>query len=83
MYAATRGNPFYVTELLAADPQMLRGVGGTGLGLYICKELVGRMGGSIWVESNEDKGSVFVFELPTADVVAHGGSGTGRLHFKN
>ena len=66
-----------------ADPQMLRGVGGTGLGLYICKELVGRMGGSIWVESNEDKGSVFVFELPTADVVAHGGSGTGRLHFKN
>ena len=66
-----------------ADPQMLRGVGGTGLGLYICKELVGRMGGSIWVESNEEKGSVFVFELPTADVVAHGGSGAGRLHFKN
>ena len=66
-----------------ADPQMLRGVGGTGLGLYICKELVGRMGGSIWVESNEEKGSVFVFELPTADVVAHGGAGAGRLHFKN
>ena len=42
-----------------------------------------RMGGSIWVESNEEKGSVFVFELPTADVVAHGGSGAGRLHFKN
>jgi PAS domain S-box-containing protein len=66
-----------------ADPQMLRGVGGTGLGLYICKELVGRMGGSIWVESNGDKGSVFVFELPTADVVAHGGSGSGRLQFKD
>src|SRR5215208_4433921 len=66
-----------------ADPQMLRGVGGTGLGLYICKELVSRMGGRIWVESNEEKGSVFVFELPTADVVAHGGSGAGRLHFKN
>ncbi len=62
-----------------ADPQMLRGVGGTGLGLYICKELVGRMGGRIWVESNGDKGSVFVFELPTADVVAHGGRGSGRL----
>jgi PAS domain S-box-containing protein len=64
-----------------ADPQMLRGVGGTGLGLYICKELVGRMGGRIWVESNGDKGSVFVFELPTADVVAHGGHGSGRLQF--
>jgi signal transduction histidine kinase len=66
-----------------ADPQMLRGVGGTGLGLYICKELVGRMGGRIWVEANGEKGSVFVFELPTADVVAHGGHGAGRLHFKN
>jgi two-component system phosphate regulon sensor histidine kinase PhoR len=65
-----------------ADPQMLRGVGGTGLGLYICKELVSRMGGRIWVESNEDKGSVFVFELPTADVVAHGGTALGRLQFK-
>src|SRR5207244_1402322 len=27
------------------DPQMTRGVGGTGLGLYICSELVHRMGG--------------------------------------
>ncbi len=66
-----------------ADPQMLRGVGGTGLGLYICKELVGRMGGRIWVESNGDKGSIFVFELPAADVVAHGGRGSGRLQFNN
>jgi signal transduction histidine kinase len=40
------------------------------------------MGGRIWVESNEDKGSIFVFELPTADVVAHGGTALGRLQFK-
>ena len=51
-----------------ADPQMTRGVGGTGLGLYICRELIDRMGGRIWVEPNGDKGSTFVFELPTADV---------------
>src|ERR671937_136397 len=49
------------------DPQMTRGVGGTGLGLYICNELVSRMGGRIWVESNEGKGSTFLFELPVAD----------------
>jgi two-component system phosphate regulon sensor histidine kinase PhoR len=46
------------------DPQMTRGVGGTGLGLYICSELVHRMGGNIWVESSEGKGSTFLLELP-------------------
>ena len=66
-----------------ADPQMLRGVGGTGLGLYICKELVGRMGGKIWVEKNGNRGSAFFFELQTADVLAHGPVEPGRLQFKN
>ena len=62
---------------------MVRGVGGTGLGLYICKELVGRMGGRIWVEPNSDKGSSFFFELQTADVLAHGNPEPRRLHFRH
>ncbi len=45
-------------------PNMTRGVGGTGLGLYISRELVRRMGGSIWVESNDGSGSTFFVELP-------------------
>jgi signal transduction histidine kinase len=49
------------------DPQMTRGVGGTGLGLYICNELVSRMGGRIWVEANADKGSAFFFDLPAEE----------------
>ena len=62
-----------------ADPQMTRGVGGTGLGLYICRELIDRMGGRIWAEPNGSKGSMFVFELPTAEVMAHGQRGGPRL----
>jgi PAS domain S-box-containing protein len=64
-----------------ADPQMTRGVGGTGLGLYICRELIDRMGGRIWAEPNGGKGSMFVFELPTAEVMAHGQRRASRLQF--
>ncbi|MGB2953388.1 MAG: ATP-binding protein [Gaiellaceae bacterium] len=46
------------------DPQLTRGVGGTGLGLYICRELVRRMGGRIAVRSKEGAGSAFVVDLP-------------------
>jgi signal transduction histidine kinase len=49
------------------DPNLTRGVGGTGLGLYICRELVHQMGGRIWVVSEPAKGSAFSFELPWAN----------------
>jgi signal transduction histidine kinase len=49
------------------DPNLRRGVGGTGLGLYICSELVSHMNGRIWVRSAEGEGSTFAFELPRAD----------------
>jgi signal transduction histidine kinase len=48
------------------DPDLTRGVGGTGLGLYITRELLERMGGEIWVESNGSRGSTFVADLPLA-----------------
>ena len=37
------------------DPNMTRGVGGSGLGLYICRELVQHMDGRIWVTSRRAK----------------------------
>jgi PAS domain S-box-containing protein len=48
------------------DPNMTQGIGGTGLGLYICRELVRRLEGRIWVDSNDGKGSTFFVEIPIA-----------------
>jgi PAS domain S-box-containing protein len=52
------------------DPNHLRGIGGSGLGLYICRELVRSMNGRIWVDSDPGKGATFTFELPLAGRIA-------------
>jgi len=48
------------------DPALTRGVGGSGLGLYISRELVSRMGGTLTVRSEPGEGAAFVVDLPAA-----------------
>jgi signal transduction histidine kinase len=59
------------------DPDMRHGIGGTGLGLYICRELVRRVDGRIWVESDGRSGSTFVVEIPRQTTNGSNGGRSG------
>lgn len=53
-------------RFVRADNARAHGIGGTGLGLYLCRQLVTRQDGHIWFESVEGQGSTFFVELPMA-----------------
>lgn len=69
MPEAERGKLFGKFEQVSSQQQGRPA--GTGLGLYISREMVRKMGGDLWLESSEPgKGSVFAFSLPLAGTKA-------------
>ncbi len=59
--------PHLFQKFYRVENKDTREIGGTGLGLYICRRLTEIMGGRIWAESVRGKGSTFYLELPRID----------------
>ena len=62
--------PYLFQPFRQLDSSITRSYGGTGLGLVTCKRLAEMMGGSIWVESEVGKGSIFHVTF-AVDTTAH------------
>lgn len=67
MGIANEDIPHLFQKFYRTDNTATREIGGTGLGLYICQQIVEIMNGRIWVESTVGAGSTFYVEIPRVD----------------
>ena len=80
--------PHLFQKFYRVDNSATRTIGGTGLGLYICRKIVELYEGRIWVESDLGKGSGFYINLPrlttamaSAEQAKEAASGTNPTSF--
>jgi len=59
--------PHLFQKFYRVDNSATRTIGGTGLGLFICRKIIELYDGQIWAESTLGKGSAFYFNLPRLD----------------
>jgi signal transduction histidine kinase len=61
----SRGSLFPLVNVFKASSiPCFRTFQGTGLGLYISKNIIESHGGSMWAENNNGKGATFSFKIP-------------------
>ena len=77
--------PYVFDRFYKADKSRGLHAEGSGLGLHICKQLIGRSGGKIWAESTPGQDATFLFTLPCAKPkpperrgTSRGGQGTSK-----
>ena len=51
-------------RFMRADNAQAAGIGGTGLGLYLCRALVEQHAGRLWFESGVGEGTTFFVTIP-------------------
>jgi PAS domain S-box-containing protein len=69
--------PRLFTKFFRVRTVKTQGVGGSGLGLALVKQIVTAMNGRVWVESEVGKGSTFFFSLPPALEAESGSAAAG------